>query len=229
MSEGGEPVAAQTTGEGSGSGASLPSVRRVVLDTSLFVNPDVRMSLGRTPSEALETFLFLAGQIRILEFYMPPSIFRELLNFVDKEKISGDLLMVLHQKPPKRYDLKCPATLLYDFVEEMRERVNRGLRIAEGAVRGTEKRRIDEIIQDLRRKYRDALREGIIDSKEDVDLLLLALELDAMLITADQGLIAWAGKLGIPWLFPEKFKDYLMSAVRRSDALPVGQRDQPAP
>lgn len=201
----------------------LPSVRRVVLDTSLFVNPDVRLSLGRTPSEALETFLFLAGQIHILEFYMPPSVFKELLNFVDREKIPGDLLVVLHQKPPKRYELKCPATLLYDFVEEMRDRVNRGLRIAEGAVRSAEKKKADEIIQDLRRKYRDALREGIIDSKEDVDLLLLALELDAMLITADQGLITWAGKLGIPWLFPEKFKDYLTGAVRRSDALSAGE------
>ena len=55
---------------------------KVVLDTSLFVNPDVRMSLGSTPTEALETFLFLAAQIHVLEFYMPPSIFEELLHFV---------------------------------------------------------------------------------------------------------------------------------------------------
>lgn len=195
----------------------LPS--KVVLDTSLFVNPDVRTSLGNTPTEALETFLFLAAQIHILEFYMPPSIFEELLHFVEKEKIPGDLLVILHQKPPKKHELKCPAFLLYELIDDIRERVNKGLRIAEKAVRNAEKQKADEIIQDLRRKYREALREGIIDSKEDVDLLLLAMELDALLITADHGLILWAEKLGIKWLFPDKFKEYLMGAIKRTKVL----------
>lgn len=197
--------------------SSLPL--RVVLDTSLFVNPDVRASLGETPTEALETFLFLAAQIHIMEFYMPPTIFGELLNFVQKDKIPGDLLVILHQKPPKKHELKCPAFLLYELIEDMRERVNKGLRIAEKAVRSTEKKKPEEIIQELRRKYRDALREGIIDSKEDVDLLLLAMELDALIITADQGLIRWAEKLGIKWIFPERFKDYLMAAIRKTKLL----------
>ena len=211
-----------------GQGDSLPvtpsrTPRRVVLDTSLFVNPDARTSLGDTPTEALETFLFLAAQIHILEFYMPPSIFEELLHFVDKDKIPGDLLVILHQKPPKRHELKCPAFLLYELIDDMRERVNKGLRIAEKAVRGAEKRKADEMIQDLRRKYREALREGIIDSKEDVDLLLLAMELEALLITADQGLIRWAEKLGIQWLFPEKFRDYLMGAIKRTELISGGR------
>jgi RNA ligase partner protein len=193
--------------------------QRVVLDTSLFVNPDVRGSFGDTPTEALEAFLFLAAQIHILEFYMPPSIFEELLHFVEKDKIPEDLLLILHQKPPKKHELKCPAFLLYELIEDIRERVNKGLRIAEKAVRGAVERSPDEIIQDLRRKYREALREGIIDSKEDVDLLLLAMELDALLVTADQGLIKWAEKLGIKWLFPEKFKDYLLVAIKRSGFL----------
>lgn len=197
----------------------MPQCRNVVLDTSLFVNPDVRLSLGSTPTEALEAFLAMAAQIHILEFYMPPSIFEELLHFVDKEKISGDLLLILHQKPPKKHELKCPAFLLYELIEDIRERVNKGMRIAEKAVRSAENKKADEIIQDMRRKYREALREGIIDSKEDVDLLLLAMELDAMLITADQGLIKWAEKLGVRWLFPEKFKDYLMAAIKRTEFL----------
>ena len=196
----------------------LPIFQRekVVLDTSLFVNPDVRNNLGRTPTEALETFLFLAAQINILEFYMPPSTFQELLNFIDKDKITGDMLLFLRQKPPKKHELKCPAYVLYELIEDMRDRVNRGLRVAESAVRNTEKKKIDEIIQDMRKKYREALREGIIDSKEDVDLLLLAMELDALLVTADQGLIKWGEKFGIRWLIPEKFSEYLACAVRRS-------------
>ncbi len=206
--------------------ASLHTLsQRVVLDTSLFVNPDVRWSLGKNPSEALETFLFLAAQIHILEFYMPPSIFQELLHFVDKDRIPGDLLLILHQKPPKKHELKCPAFLLYELIEDIRERVNKGLRIAEKAVRSAEKKKPDEIIQDLRRKYRDALREGIIDSKEDVDLLLLAMELDALLVSADQGLIHWAEKLGIKWLFPDRFKDYLMGAIKRTKLLSSAEAD----
>jgi len=193
--------------------------QRVVLDTSLFVNPDVRKSFGDTPTEALEAFLFLAAQIHILEFYMPPSIFEELLHFVEKDKVPEDLLLILHQKPPKKHELKCPAFLLYELIEDIRERVNKGLRIAEKAIRSIEEKSSDEIIQDLRRKYREALREGIIDSKEDVDLLLLAMELDALLVTADQGLIKWAEKLGIRWLFPEKFKNYLLGAIKRSGLL----------
>jgi RNA ligase partner protein len=193
--------------------------QKVVLDTSLFVNPDVRSSFGENPTEAFETFLFLAAQIHILEFYMPPSIFTELMHFVERSRIPGDLLVVLHQKPPKMHELKCPAFLLYELIEDIRERVNKGLRIAEKAVRDVERKRPEEIIQELRRKYREALREGIIDSKEDVDLLLLAMELDALLVTADQGLIKWAEKLGIKWLFPEKFKDYLLGAIKRTALL----------
>lgn len=199
--------------------------QKVVLDTSLFVNPDVRSGFGDNPTQAFETFLFLAAQIHILEFYMPPSIFTELMHFVERSKIPGDLLVVLHQKPPKMHELKCPAFLLYELIEDIRERVNKGLRIAERAVRNVEKKSLEEIIQDLRRKYREALREGIIDSKEDVDLLLLAMELDALLVTADQGLIKWAEKLGIKWLFPEKFKDYLLGAIKRT-ALLTGTKSE---
>jgi RNA ligase partner protein len=182
----------------------------------MFVNPDARTSLGTNPTDALETFLYLASQIDTLEFYMPPSTFNELLYFVSKEKIPAKALHVLHQKPPKKHELKLPAVMIYEFIEEMRERVNKGLRIAEKGVRDAEKKKAEEIIPDVRRKYRDALREGILDSKEDVDLLLLAVELDAVLVSADQGLIKWAEKLGVQWVFPERFKDYLQAAVKIS-------------
>ena len=191
-------------------------VGRVVLDTSLFVNPDVRRYFGDTPTEALEGFLFLAAQIPIMEFYMPPSIFKELLHFIDMRRISGDLLVILHQKPPSKYEMSCPAFLLYELIEDIRERINKGLRVAEAAVRRVGKKSEREIIQELRKKYREALREGIIDSKEDVDLILLARELDALLVTADHGVIKWAEKLGIKWLFPEKFREYLLSCIKKA-------------
>jgi hypothetical protein len=196
---------------------SIPyRIGKVVLDTSLFVNPEVRKYFGETPTEALEGFLFLAAQIPILEFYMPPSIFKELLHFVNKDKISGDLLVILHQKPPSKYEMSCPAFLLYELIEDIRNRINKGLRVAESAVRTVGKKDEGEVIQELRRKYREALREGIIDSKEDVDLILLAKELDALLVTADHGVIKWAEKLGIKWLFPEKFREFLLGSIKKA-------------
>ncbi len=191
---------------------------KVVLDTSLFVNPEVRTDFGKTPTEAIENFLSIAAQIPILEFYMPPSIFQELFNFIDENKVSGDLLTIIRQKPPKRHELSCPAFLLYELIEDIRERVNKGLRVAEKAVRDIKKGEEKEVIQSLRRNYREALREGIIDSKEDVDLILLAKELDALLITIDHGVIKWAEKLGIRWLPPNRFKDYLLSYLRKYKA-----------
>ncbi len=191
---------------------------KVVLDTSLFVNPEVRADFGATPTEAVEGFLSLAVQIPTLEFYMPSSTFKELLNFLDADKISGDLFTILQQKPPSRLELNCPAILLYEFIEEMRERVNKGLRFAEKAVRNAANGNEKEIIQSLRRNYRDALREGILDSKEDVDLIFLAKELDALLVSVDYGVIKWAEKLGVKWLLPSRFKDYLLSSIKLQKA-----------
>lgn len=190
---------------------------KVVLDTSLFVNPEVRNDFGDTPTEAINGFLEIALKIPSLEFYMPSSIFQELLNFVNEKEIPGSFMAVLHQKSPSKHELTCPAFLLYELIEDIRERVNKGLRIAEKAVRKAGKSDEQEIIQSMRKNYREALRDGIIDSKEDVDLILLAKELDALLVTVDHGALKWAEKLGIRWLLPNKFKDYLLSFCQNGE------------
>ncbi|MBI4844712.1 MAG: RNA ligase partner protein [Nitrospirae bacterium] len=189
---------------------------RLVLDTSIFVNPDVRNDFGSSPSEAMNNFLLMAEQIPSLEFYMPSSVFDELLNFVDKRRIPGALLAVLHRKSPSKHELTTPAFFLYELIEDMRQRINKGLRVAEAAVKSAGKVDEREIIQGMRKSYREALREGILDSREDVDLILLAKELDAVLVTVDQGAVKWAEKLGIRWLLPEKFKEYLQSFIDKA-------------
>ncbi len=187
---------------------------KVVLDTSLFVNPEIRNDFGDSPTEAIKGFIALAEQIPALEFYMPSSIFNELMNFVDRRKVPGRMLAIIKQKSPSKHEMDCPAIFLYDLIEDIRDRVNKGLRIAEKAVRGAgnaDESDERELIKRMRKSYREALREGIIDSKEDVDLILLAKELDALLVTVDHGAIKWAEKLGIRWLLPDKFREYLLS------------------
>jgi RNA ligase partner protein len=190
---------------------------RVVLDTSLFVNPEIRHDFGGSPTEALNGFLALAEKISALEFYMPSSIIEELLNFVDIEKASPSFTALIRQKSPSKHELNSPALLLYEFVEEMRDRVNKGMRLAEKAIRNNENAPERELIQGFRKNYRDAMREGILDSKVDVDLIFLAKELDALLVTVDHGAIKWAEKLGVRWLIPTRFKDYLLNFIDEED------------
>ncbi len=185
---------------------------KLVLDTSLFVNPDVRHHFGESPTEAFRHFLEAAKESHHVEIFMPPSVYRELMDFVDEKEIESKLLSRVKQKPPKKYELMVPAAVLYELVEDMRERVNKGLRIGEKAVRkmmnvASPKDEESEVISDFRRKYKEALREGIIDSREDVDLLLLALELDAAVVTADEGILAWAEKLGVRIYEAKRLKD----------------------
>ena len=118
--------------------------------------------------------------------------------------------------------------------EAIRKRINKGLKVAEEIERKrksaheksvllfpdvrmateiphrTESEALEAIaIADLRKKYRAALREGIIDSKEDVDLILLAKELDGILVTADTGIVKWADKLGIRYIDPRTLRGIL--------------------
>jgi len=190
---------------------------RFVLDTSIFVNPEIRGEFGETPTEAMESFLEYAeklfGQV---EFYMPPGIYREVLHFVDDE-IVPKLELYIIKKPPNVHDLKIPAFVVYELIEDIRRRIDKGLRVAEKAVRESviETDNVDKIIQKLRRNYRKALREGIVDSKEDFELILLAKELDATIVSADVGILTWAQKMGIKWIDAATFKAVLEGLVEK--------------
>jgi len=185
-----------------------------VIDTSIFTNPDVYIIFGRTPTTALKNFLKLTIKLEGPNFYMPPSIYEELMNFVDIDKIPKDLQVRIFQKPPKKYEMNVPAFLLYELIEDVRHRIDKGLRVAEQAVRDVINDNEPDTITNLRRKYRSALREGIIDSKEDVDLILLARELDGILVTADKGIMTWADKLGIRYVESRNLRGIINSLIK---------------
>jgi len=186
---------------------------KIVIDTSIFTNPDTYQSFGKNPTDALRNFLEIISKLEGPRFYMPPAIYQELLNFVNIQDIQTDLQMLICQKAPKRYERSVPAFLLYELIEDVRNRIDKGLRVAEAAVREAFSETEPETIANLRKKYRLALREGIIDSKEDVDLILLAKEMDAIVITADTGIVKWADKLGIRYIDPRILRDILDKLV----------------
>jgi len=185
-----------------------------VIDTSIFTNPDVYITFGRTPTTALKNFLNLISKLEFPNFYMPPSIYEELMDFVDIDKIPKDLQVRIFQKPPMKYEMNVPAFLLYELIEDVRHRIDKGLRVAEQAVREVVNDNEPDTINNLRKKYRSALREGIIDSKEDVDLILLARELNGILVTADKGIITWADKLGIRYVESRNLRGIINSLIK---------------
>ncbi len=182
---------------------------RLVPDTSIFTNPDIYRQFGESPAEAFENFLLLASEAEGLAVYMPSSIYEELKKMVKDLRIPPRARAIFKVKSPRKYELQIPAFLLYEFIEDLRKRINKGLRVAEEAVRLGSAKRPGEAINLLRRKYREALREGIVDSREDLELILLALELDALVLSADRGVLLMADKLGIRYVPPSEIRETL--------------------
>ncbi len=176
----------------------------LVLDTSIFVNPEIRENFGKTPKEALENFLDLIQDITWIKLYMAPSAWDELKTFVDE--ISPKAEIMIRKKAPEIHEEKIPLSLVYEFISEMRDRINKGLRILEKGIRAES---TPETVRKLRNEYRNALRHGIIDSIADMDTLILAKETDGIIVTADEGLIKWAKKLGVPYIDAKKLKEIL--------------------
>lgn len=176
--------------------------RKYVVDTSLFVNPQARKEFGANPTAAVRGFIKRIAGLDV-DIYMPPSVFNELRNFAEA-KAMGELELVIRKRAPNTYGIYLPAAVLYDFIEDVRNRINKGLRLSEEFAKDNRPDN-DEKLRRLRDKYRDAMRSGIIDSKEDFELVLLAKELDATLVSADEGAIKFADQIGCAWLPADKF------------------------
>ncbi|PMP65046.1 MAG: RNA ligase partner protein [Thermodesulfobacterium geofontis] len=183
---------------------------RLVPDTSVFTNPDIYMQFGKSPSEAFTNFLLMVAELEgEVAVYIPTSVFEELKRMLTDLKLPPKARSVLKVKSPKKYELYIPAFLMYEFIEELRNRINKGLRVAEEAVKASAYKKPEEVLKFLRKRYREVLREGIVDSKEDLELILLSLELDAIVLSADKGILNMADKLGLRFLEPRDIKDTL--------------------
>lgn len=211
--------------------------QQFVLDTSLFITEEIR-----EPDESLAD-----GVLRLLDLiaaarlelniscYMPPSIHDELVAMLDDRDVSDTVFSRLDtwviRKSPNRYTVTIPANIVYDFIDEMSDRIDRGLRVSEEALREVEQldpadlagaadgddtseymTEADRVLSTMRDKYRRALRQGVLDSREDFDLLVLARELDAGVVTEDRGIISWADEFGLRYVrggqFPTLLAEY---------------------
>jgi hypothetical protein len=189
-------------------------MEKFVLDTSAFTN------LAASKSQIYRGIITLTGMIQKaqkkgIRVYCPPSVWTELVRMLENKRVSKRTIDKLDtyviQKSPSRLELMLPSQFLHDYVGEVRDRFNKGLRAAEKAVEksGHGKETHEEIIRELRDKYRVAIRKGLLDSKEDLDVLLLAKELKATVVAKDEGIKKWSHNWGIRFIDSRDFKKHL--------------------
>lgn len=182
-----------------------PDLRRsrLVIDTSVFVNPGTMELFGDSVGSAIKGFLNLCRAYS-LEIYMPLSIFRELSAFAPPETLKA-LRTRAVVRAPDLYNMQVPAATFHTFVGELRRRVNKGLQIAEKAIKSED---VPENVRWVRQHYREALRSGIVDSVEDLEVVLLAREVGGIILTADRGIANMADSFGIEVFSAREFLDY---------------------
>lgn len=203
--------------------------QRFVLDTSAFLSKDIRRE-NESVVDAANRLLELISKARLklnISCYMPPSIVGELGRSLHgkgcPEEIFTKIDTWIVKKNPSRHEVAIPSDVLYNFISDLRGRMDKGLRVAEKAVHKAEKANqkkgenfrseLGNVISELRSKYRIALRQGILDSREDLDILILAKELRAGVVTADEGIMRWAEEFGLRYIeakaFPNLIEEYL--------------------
>ena len=223
--------------------AGEPPRQQFVLDTSLFLTEEIREG-DESLEEAVVRLLDLIATARLelnMSCYVPPSIHDELVTMLRDRDVSDEVFSRFDtwviRKSPDRYGVTIPADIVYEFIDEMSGRVDRGLRVSEEALREVEQldpdqlssnpdsdgreefmTEADRILSQMRDKYRRALRQGVLDSREDFDLLVLARELDAGVVTEDRGIISWADEFGLRYLRGGQFPTLLEEYLRATDA-----------
>lgn len=206
-------------------------MEKYVIDTNFFFNMEIKSGFGKNPKEVVTNFVRLAGQAKRkkkAEFFMPPSVIDEFLTFfTEMDETSKSLTSLVTVKSPEREKINFPATVFYKLVGEARERSYRGLRVAESAVlkaaqemmgrQGLKKQEFEqavgETIKELREKYRQATRTNFLDSLADLDLIVLAKEINGFLVSSDEGVIRWGRIFGVKEIAPSLLRHKLASLL----------------
>jgi hypothetical protein len=216
--------------------------QRFVLDTTAITDTGLRVKEGyETLCESAAEVLELIARSRLkleISCYIPfPTVYGELISFLRRNECSDDVFLKLDtwlvKKTPNRYEVKIPAAIFYDYVLTMRQKINRGRRVAEefiwessaitSKLDGKEEvqNEVGNLVGKFRDKFRTALRQGILDSSPDLDVLLLAKELEAGVVSSDAGIRKWSERMGLRFVdaakFPRMLKEYLLLAEPEKD------------
>ncbi|TGC09712.1 RNA ligase partner protein [Methanolobus halotolerans] len=220
--------------------------QRFVLDTTALTDLYAREKMGiESMCDGMRKILELIASARMqlgISCYVPfPSVYNELREFAQNNVCDQDVIAKIDtwlvKKAPDRYNVQIPSKVFHEYVSYMRERINKGMTIAEETIwnssteclfittkadnkkdidADTERRVIGGHIGKFRNKYRSTMRYGILDSAPDIDVLILAKELEAAVVASDFGIQKWAEELGVRFVpastFPMILKEYLEHA-----------------
>lgn len=188
-----------------------------VIDTNVFFNLEVKTGLGDSAHDIIVRFTEIARKLQAekkAQFFIPPSIAHEITEFTSTTATKQDIDMLLGVftiKSPHVSDVQFPASVFYTLIDEIRVRSYRGLTIAQEQIEATAQlvsgktfenkvayqKGIGEIVSKLRERYRQATRFNFLDSTADLDLIVLAKEMDAHLVSVDEGVVRWGRLFGV--------------------------------
>lgn len=189
---------------------------RYILDTNLFFNMEGGLGLGEKTEAVTKNFTQAAKKLhqeKNAEFFMPPKIVDEYLSFFEDKNQSfiKEFLNQITIKSPDIGQVQIAGAVFYRLIESIRERSLRGLRIGEEEIFKASKSMMGEkelskkdfeiktgqTVKSFRERYRQATRFGFIDSLADLDLIILAKEVDGYLVSTDEGVIKWGREFGV--------------------------------
>ena len=216
--------------------------QRFVLDTTAFTDTKLVHRLGGSIIDVVNRLaeLISIGRLRLnISCYMPPSTFNELKNFLLENKCSlRDIDQVeawIVRKAPNRSSVLLNAQVIYDYVSDVRDRLDQGMSIVQRAIKEsakkTEKNILDgtglkltdiekELTKTFGEKYRQKMRRGVLDSLPDIDTLILAKELGAGVVSADTGIKAWSERMGIRFVEANFFPQIILTYLERLEEFP---------
>lgn len=206
-------------------------MEKYVLDTSLFFNMEPGLGLGKKTEEVIKkttTAIIALKKEKKAEFFMPPRVVDELLSFFEdpNQTFLKEFLREITTKSPDVDRVDFSAQVFYRIVNDIRERSLRGLTIAEEELKKTAQTmlggdaptkkdfeiKVGTFVKTLRDRYRQATRFGFLDSVADLDLIVLAKEIDGYVVSSDEGVMRWGRAFGVkeiaPQIFGEKLAQY---------------------
>lgn len=189
---------------------------KYILDTNLFFNMEEGIGLGEKTEEVVRRLTDAAKQLKKNQqgqFYTVPRIVEEFLSFFEdrEQPFLKDFLAAVTIQSPDISQITISAPVFYKLIDDIRGRSYRGLRAGEEEIHdaglmmqgkaGLSKKdfeiTIGSVVKKFRDRYRQATRVGFLDSLADLDLIMLAREVDGMIVTTDEGVLHWGRVFGV--------------------------------
>ena len=210
-------------------------MEKYVLDANLFFNMEAGLGLGEKTEDVVKKITEIGEKLKTAklgEFYMPPRVVQEFLSFFpDKEQaLLKDFLSTVTVKSPDIGKIGFSAQVFYELVGDIRQRSYQGLRIGEEEIEKAGRQmmgknnlptkdfqiQIGSVVKKFRERYRQATRFGFLDSLADLDLIVLAKEIDGFLVSTDEGVLRWGRIFGVKEALAGVWKSRLEGLLARA-------------